>query len=101
MFSRVCRDGLVLILVVDQDVEALVDQSVFDLRPHLGVRRGGDPLLAHVLTHKGQDETEGSTRRRSSPDGSFNGVIQVNHQNNVKYKNKKFPGEPLGIADVS
>jgi gluconate 2-dehydrogenase gamma chain len=31
----------------------------------------------------------------------FNGVIQVNHQNNVKYKNKKFPGEPLGIADVS
>jgi gluconate 2-dehydrogenase gamma chain len=31
----------------------------------------------------------------------FTGVIQVNHQNNVKYKNKKFPGEPLGIADVS
>jgi gluconate 2-dehydrogenase gamma chain len=31
----------------------------------------------------------------------FTGVIQVNQQNNVKYKNKKFPGEPLGIADVS
>jgi gluconate 2-dehydrogenase gamma chain len=31
----------------------------------------------------------------------FTGVIQVNHQNNVKYKNKKIPGEPLGIADVS
>jgi gluconate 2-dehydrogenase gamma chain len=31
----------------------------------------------------------------------FTGVIQINHQNNVKYKNKKFPGEPLGIADVS
>ena len=30
----------------------------------------------------------------------FPGVIQVNQQNNVKYKNKKFPGEPLGIADV-
>ena len=31
----------------------------------------------------------------------FTGVIQVNQQNNVKYKNKKFSGEPLGIADVS
>ena len=31
----------------------------------------------------------------------FPGVIQVNQQNIVKYKNKKFPGEPLGIADVS
>jgi gluconate 2-dehydrogenase gamma chain len=31
----------------------------------------------------------------------FPGVIQVNRENNVKYKNKKFPGEPLGIADVS
>ncbi len=31
----------------------------------------------------------------------FPGVIQVNRQNNVKFKNKKFPGEPLGIADVS
>jgi gluconate 2-dehydrogenase gamma chain len=30
----------------------------------------------------------------------FPGVIQVNQQNNVRYKNKKFPGEPLGIADV-
>ena len=31
----------------------------------------------------------------------FPGVIQVNAQNSVKFKNKKFPNEPLGIADVS
>ncbi len=31
----------------------------------------------------------------------FPGVIQVNQQNIVKYKNKKFPGEPAGIADMS
>ena len=31
----------------------------------------------------------------------FPGVIQVNQQNMVKYKNKKLPGEPTGIADVS
>jgi gluconate 2-dehydrogenase gamma chain len=31
----------------------------------------------------------------------FPGVIQTNVQNNVKFKNKKFPGEPLSIADVS
>ena len=30
----------------------------------------------------------------------FPGVIQVNRLNNVKFKNKKFPAEPLGIADV-
>ena len=31
----------------------------------------------------------------------FPGVIQVHQQNIVKYKNKKFPAEPTGIADVS
>ena len=31
----------------------------------------------------------------------FPGVIQVNVQNIVKYKNRKFPGEPTGIADMS
>ena len=31
----------------------------------------------------------------------FPGVIAVHQQNIVKYKNKKFPGEPTGIADVS
>ena len=31
----------------------------------------------------------------------FPGVIQVHGQNIVNYKNKKFPGEPTGIADMS
>ena len=31
----------------------------------------------------------------------FPGVIQVNQQNIVKYKNKKFPADPVSIADMS
>ena len=31
----------------------------------------------------------------------FPGVIQVHAQNIVNYKNKKFPGEPTSIADMS
>ena len=31
----------------------------------------------------------------------FPGVVQVNAQNIVKYKNKKFPADPVGIADMS
>ena len=31
----------------------------------------------------------------------FPGVVQVNAQNIVKYKNRKFPGEPTSIADMS
>ena len=31
----------------------------------------------------------------------FPGVIQVNQQNIVKYRNKKFPGDPISIADMS
>jgi gluconate 2-dehydrogenase gamma chain len=31
----------------------------------------------------------------------FPGVIQVNQQNIVNFKNKKFPGEATGIADMS
>ncbi|HEV7821992.1 MAG TPA: gluconate 2-dehydrogenase subunit 3 family protein, partial [Burkholderiales bacterium] len=31
----------------------------------------------------------------------FPGVIQVNQQNMVKYKNKKMPVDPIGIADMS
>lgn len=31
----------------------------------------------------------------------FPGVVQVNQQNIVKYKNKKFPGDAVSIADMS